>query len=196
MPNKKEERHERILTEATRLFAEKGYEQTSVSDIVKACDMARGTFYLYFENLEQVLAELFSRTMNVLWDEAERTGVAHQWGEDAIRWIVPALFRLLAERKELLSVFHCGGGRTFNEFKYRTIRDTISVRVSRILEQVQESPDARRCSPELGAMMIVTLVDQMAYYTIALEEGGYANETVVQELIDFILYGLSARPQA
>jgi AcrR family transcriptional regulator len=40
----------RLLQEGQTLFAEKGFEQTTISDIVMACDIAKGTFYNYFSD--------------------------------------------------------------------------------------------------------------------------------------------------
>ncbi|MGZ4032592.1 MAG: TetR/AcrR family transcriptional regulator [Tumebacillaceae bacterium] len=195
--NKKEERYDRILVEASRLFAEKGYEQTTVSDIVKACDMARGTFYLYFESLEQVLTALFSNVMNLMWQEVERNLEGNMMGEAVLRNIITSVFHLLVERKELLSVFHCGGGQRFNEFKYRTIREHLGVYVANLISesQTEEHDDMRPCSPELVAMMIATLIDQMAYITVVLEQGMYDQEFVVAELVDFIMFGVCKPPQ-
>lgn len=187
MHGKKEERYERILTEAARLFAEKGYEQTTISDIVKACDMARGTFYLYFESLEGVLTALFSDVMSVVWAEVER--IIQQNQETDLKEIIRAIFRLVTERRELLTVFHCGGGQAFNEFKYRSIRDNLGLSVARLIRQGQESGTIRSCSPELVAMMITSLIDQMAYYTVVLEEDAQTKEKVVDELVGFIMYG-------
>lgn len=194
--SKKEERYERILVEASRLFTEKGYEQTTVSDIVKACDMARGTFYLYFESLEQVLTALFSNVMNVLWQEVERNMEGNMIGEKVLRNIITSVFHLLVERKELLSVFHCGGGRSFNAFKYRTIRDYLGGAMAQLIadSQSEEKDDMRPCSPDLVSMMIATLIDQMAFITVELEKGVYEQAFVVSELVDFVMYGVCKTP--
>lgn len=45
-----EERKNEILQIATKLFREKGFEQTVVGDIVKAAGIAQGTFYLYYRS--------------------------------------------------------------------------------------------------------------------------------------------------
>jgi AcrR family transcriptional regulator len=51
---------EKLLTAAIKVFSERGYTSSSVSDIIKEAGVARGTFYLYFESkhqaFEQVLA--------------------------------------------------------------------------------------------------------------------------------------------
>lgn len=50
-----DERRQEIITTAQQLFMSKGYEATSVSDIVKEIGVAQGTFYYYFESKEDVL---------------------------------------------------------------------------------------------------------------------------------------------
>lgn len=55
---KRRQRRAQILDAALEVFAERGYHATSVSDLVAAAGVARGTFYLYFESKEQVFLEL------------------------------------------------------------------------------------------------------------------------------------------
>lgn len=50
-----EVRKKEILVAARQLFVIKGYEQTSVNDILKIVDIAKGTFYYYFASKEEVL---------------------------------------------------------------------------------------------------------------------------------------------
>lgn len=50
-----EVRRREILVAARELFVKKGYEQTSVNDILKIVDIAKGTFYYYFASKEEVL---------------------------------------------------------------------------------------------------------------------------------------------
>lgn len=48
-------RRREILDVARELFVTKGYDQTSVNDILKIVDIAKGTFYYYFASKEEVL---------------------------------------------------------------------------------------------------------------------------------------------
>ncbi len=50
-----EVRRREILVAARELFVKKGYEQTSVNDILKIVSIAKGTFYYYFASKEEVL---------------------------------------------------------------------------------------------------------------------------------------------
>lgn len=59
-----EERRKEIIATARKLFFEKGYEETAVSDIVKGMGVAQGTFYYYFESKKDVLDAIFEDLIN------------------------------------------------------------------------------------------------------------------------------------
>ena len=52
------ERKQQLLDAAAQLFAERGYAETRIIDIVNAAGVAKGLFYWYFENKEALFAEL------------------------------------------------------------------------------------------------------------------------------------------
>lgn len=58
-----------ILVAARELFVKKGYEQTSVNDILKVVDIAKGTFYYYFSSKEEVLEAII---LNIVEEGARR----------------------------------------------------------------------------------------------------------------------------
>lgn len=60
-----EERRQEILDTAQALYAQQGYDATSVQAIVDAIGIAKGTFYHYFDSKEDVLEALLER----LFDE-------------------------------------------------------------------------------------------------------------------------------
>lgn len=49
-----EERRQEILDTSMRLFYEKGYEKTSITDIAKAMHVAQGLCYRYFASKEEI----------------------------------------------------------------------------------------------------------------------------------------------
>jgi len=57
---KKQETRQKLLESAWQLFQEKGYERTTVEDITEAADVAKGTFFNYFETREAMLSEIAS----------------------------------------------------------------------------------------------------------------------------------------
>src|SRR5688572_17033582 len=57
----KAERRQQILTAARDEFVKRGYHQTTIDDIVAQAGVARGTFYLYFEDKRAVFSDLIDR---------------------------------------------------------------------------------------------------------------------------------------
>lgn len=55
---KKEQKKQSLLDAAYRLFLEKGVSKTSVDEIAKGANVAKGTFYLYFHDKEHLLQQL------------------------------------------------------------------------------------------------------------------------------------------
>jgi AcrR family transcriptional regulator len=52
---KKQETHHRLMGAALQLFREQGYDATTVEQIAEAADVAKGTFFNYFETKEAIL---------------------------------------------------------------------------------------------------------------------------------------------
>ncbi|MEU7482171.1 TetR/AcrR family transcriptional regulator [Lentzea sp. NPDC042327] len=58
--------YERLYTAALDLFTEQGYDETSIEDITERADVARGTFFNYFEKKEEVIAAWGTRRRETL----------------------------------------------------------------------------------------------------------------------------------
>ena len=69
-----QEHREKIMDMAIRLFSERGYENTKISDITEALRMGKSTFYVYFKNKRELFMECIDRLAVTIvppesWDE-------------------------------------------------------------------------------------------------------------------------------
>src|SRR5918995_4936546 len=64
------DKRERILTAAIKTFARHGFFNAQVADVARAAGVASGTVYLYFRSKDDVLIQLFERTMREALTEA------------------------------------------------------------------------------------------------------------------------------
>ena len=66
---KGEKRKQDLIQIAYRLFVTRGYEHTSVDEIIAEAGIAKGTYYYYFESKEQMLEDVIGM---MLQSEAEK----------------------------------------------------------------------------------------------------------------------------
>ncbi|GAB4010769.1 TetR/AcrR family transcriptional regulator [Nocardioides ultimimeridianus] len=56
---------EKLLEVARDLFAERGFESTSVQDVVAAAGVTKGAMYHYFASKDELLAEIYARVLRM-----------------------------------------------------------------------------------------------------------------------------------
>lgn len=68
---------QRILDAAETVFAEKGYHDTAVDDIIKVAEMSKGGFYFHFPNKQSIFLALMS-TLTPRLIAATEEAIAHE----------------------------------------------------------------------------------------------------------------------
>ncbi len=102
-----EQRRQELIDTAERLFLEKGYEQTTVADIVRAIEVAQGTFYYYFSSKEEILEAIIEKDIAAL-EENVRQIMNREDANAALKLndIVNSIIDISASRKEIMDYLH------------------------------------------------------------------------------------------
>ena len=66
-------KHERIVKEASRLFRERGFENVSVGDVMKAAGLTHGAFYAHFASKEELQAAAVAYGQKVSLGRVQRS---------------------------------------------------------------------------------------------------------------------------
>jgi AcrR family transcriptional regulator len=66
-----QQRHQRILDAATRVFSTKGYHGTLVDEIAAEAETSKGGVYFHFPNKQSIFLALLDRLANILRDRVE-----------------------------------------------------------------------------------------------------------------------------
>jgi TetR/AcrR family fatty acid metabolism transcriptional regulator len=61
-----QDKHNRIIEAAIKVFAKKGFFNAKISEIAKEANVADGTIYLYFKSKDDILIHLFEESMDRL----------------------------------------------------------------------------------------------------------------------------------
>jgi TetR/AcrR family transcriptional regulator, fatty acid metabolism regulator protein len=64
----KNQKYDRILEAAVKVFARQGFHQSTVAQIAKEAGVADGTIYLYFKNKDDILLHFFSSKAKQVFD--------------------------------------------------------------------------------------------------------------------------------
>lgn len=68
----KEVRRSQLIDAAIGVFAVKGYQSASITDIIEGAGVARGTFYLYFDSKLDVFHAVMDRHLDLFKDVVKR----------------------------------------------------------------------------------------------------------------------------
>ncbi len=169
---------ERLLTAAAAAFAEQGYEQTRVADIVGRAGVAHGSFYRYFEDkdaiLQEVLVQLYAE-LNV----ATRTESGHELQATPADMLAQLetfnvrFFHEYARRRELLRVAReAAASSSSPRFRqmWLVMRGRFVARTQRLIERLQARGLASGLDPALCAEALGAASEQMAYVLVGLPE--------------------------
>jgi AcrR family transcriptional regulator len=96
-----------LIEISEKLFIKKGYEKTTVSDIVKRAKVAQGTFYYYFKTKEEILDLITEKYININVQVYEK--IANEKGPNALEKIIK-IFQFSSSfrknRKSLIQYLH------------------------------------------------------------------------------------------
>lgn len=97
-----QEKKKRILEASIELFAKQGYHATSVQEIVNEADMAKGSFYNYFDSKDELITTLYHYYFGQIqhqMDEAKQDAVNPR---DSLERQLEIFFNFLLSNKSLI----------------------------------------------------------------------------------------------
>ena len=129
-------RKQEILDTALKLFGERGYEKTSITDIAKAIGVAQGLCYRYFPSKEA----LFDSAIEQYADALVRQMVSfEQGGNKTLRQIIEELPSATEKRDtKYYSVFHGAENKKFHDRLALKVCEKLVPIVEKLLRQARQ----------------------------------------------------------
>ena len=90
-----------ILSAAMKVFAEKGFYKTTVSDIARTANVAHGTICLYFKTKDEILIQIFEKEISALIDHVQREIGRKPRVENKLRRLIEIQMNLIETNPEL-----------------------------------------------------------------------------------------------
>jgi AcrR family transcriptional regulator len=186
-------REEQILACARKLFAEKGYDHTTVSEIVQDAGIAQGTFYLYFSSKKDVLVRLAQLLKDAIRSEVFAGDDLSLPIEGRVRNMVEAAFRVCDENQDLARLLHLGAhidpyGIEEADRSHEHIRRPLAETLARGMGH----DEINEMDPEVAAGFCQSLVEEAMHDCYV--KGSVADIAQYREsVIQFLTYALVKR---
>jgi AcrR family transcriptional regulator len=190
----KRERRKQILDAAKYVFAEAGYHGASINAIIERAEIARGTFYLYFESksavfssiLDQAMADLRTRMHRIEVDDPKAAPPQVQ-----LRAMVVAALEYVVQDRPLAMLLLSAGHTPDAEAAERLdmffgeVRDLLR----RAFETGQDIKLLRKVQPELAAAAMLGMIRGVVEMLVNQPDSPPV-ESVVDELLLVALRGV------
>lgn len=100
-----ERKRAQVVLDAARVFAQSGYDQTSVPELSEALGMAAGALYHYFDSKQDLLIAICDQLMDPLLAEAEDLLAAEQRSPERLRALLRLWVDHVIEHRDHMLVF-------------------------------------------------------------------------------------------
>jgi AcrR family transcriptional regulator len=176
------------------VFAHKGYHATSVGDIIERAHIARGTFYLYFENKRQIFEAILELALQGLVSRLRRIELSPQSPPplEQLRANVGRVIAFLISERELTQILlrHAEGLDADFDRRLSAFYDTIMNLIEGSLRAGQLMALVRPCDRRIVAACILGSVKEvMARVTLEASQAPDL-DIVVDEVVNFGLRGI------
>ncbi|MBP7347929.1 MAG: TetR/AcrR family transcriptional regulator [Butyrivibrio sp.] len=186
-----EDRKQEILDGAIKVFAEKGYEKTTITDIARSMKISQGLCYRYFLSKEDMYdaaleeyAELIAGSNIEMYRKVQKGKTLKEQLK-----LMDGKMQLFtsSEKKDqaLYSMFHSRDSRKMHDELFRKVADKVLPYVKEILEEAKQKGEISIADSEATACFIV--YGQIGYL-MKSEAGAQEKVTGIQQCLQEILF--------
>lgn len=162
------DKYGRLLEAAYQLFIQRGYDAVSIQDITDCAFLAKGTFYNYFRDKDDLKEQLITRKSNELFQVAilalHQTSISNF--EDQIIFIVDYITDILSQNQDALKLI--AKNLSFGLFNHQVNEIFTSDRMDILqsLEHAAEQSGVRLKNPKVLLFMIIELTSSTCFSCI------------------------------
>jgi AcrR family transcriptional regulator len=189
----KSERRQQILSVARDVFARRGYHQTTIDDIALQAGVARGTFYLYFEDKRAIFSDLIDRfasqlsmaIVRIVPDDPQ-SPVVEQVRENIRRIIGTCLME--RSMTKILFTDAVGIDPAFDR-KLFTFYDMVVQLLAESLKDGQALGIVDEGEPRVLAYLTIGALKELLYQAVTLGYSEESAEVLTQQMFSFLSGG-------
>ncbi len=164
----KQEKKEKLLNAAYKLFGNVGFNKTSIQDIVNEAGVAKGTFYLYFKNKDDIRNQLLSEKTSELFTHAIQKvdhSVLKTFDQQLI-FVIDHVIDELMNKDELLSFIDKDLSIGFYSHELSRFLTGNALGLYDMFIEGVKSEELNLVSPDITFFMIIELISSTCFRCI------------------------------
>lgn len=188
----KNDKYQRILKAAVKVFAENGYHESTISQIAREAGVADGTIYLYFKSKDDILVHFFSFKTRQVFDGFREVVDQADNTIDKLRNLIRRHLEEFQRDRFMAILYQAETHRTHRlaESQIREMAKMYHDLVSEIIEQGQQEGAIRKdLYVGLVKRMINGSVDEVIN-TWLHSDGQYDLASMADHLVDLFIRGI------
>lgn len=188
MPRKRQSTKSRIVKAAWNLFYKKGYDQTTVEDIITASKTSKGTFYHYFKGKEALLNSL-SYLFDQKYEELSATMDPSLSACDKLMFLNHELFYMIETSVDINLLAYLYSSQLVTKDK-KSLSDQKRFYfkwLTEILEEGLQSGEFKNTSSAEELMGIYAMYERALLYDWSLFKGKYSLTEYSDRLLPHVL---------
>ena len=184
---------ELIMEAATRLFLEKGYRSTTISEIMESVGITKPSFYYYFENkkdlyfscIDNIFQNTFAKALEDIRKEQDLLSRLEKRWEATLAFL-PEMITFLQLIKDSLREGDGEHRRKAAEILRKAVIDPLVGDLNRGIE----SGVIRPVDSEISVFAMISVLEIISYRPMIDDK--YSDDKIFQAILDTILNGLMA----
>ena len=161
----------KIFETSMKLFAEKGYDATSIEEITATVGVAKGTLYYHFSSKEEIFNFLIEEGMKLLQNSIDIKTAKFTNYIDKVKAIVLIQIKIVIKYEDLITILlsQFWGHETRNQKCQKHILEYIA-KIENIVKEGMEVGQIKKGNPQAIASEIYGLICSSLVYKTRSEE--------------------------
>jgi AcrR family transcriptional regulator len=189
-------RREQLLAIAARLFAEKGFKNTTVRDIADAAGILSGSLYHHFDSKESMVDEILSTFQAALFGEYEEILASDEDARTKLERAVRVSFEAIDQHPHEVAIYQNEADYlgTFDRFGYLADRNTQSRQVWVTL--IEEGVRTGVLRSDLDVTLTYRFIRDTVWVAVRWYRPGrgHTHTEVADQYVRILLDGISSMP--
>ncbi len=192
---KSADKHSKIISAATKVFAKKGFFNARISDIAKEAKVADGTIYLYFNNKFDILISVFEQEIGKL---VEQTAALVKKEEDSKVMLEIFITSHLKEMKknsnlaEVIQIELRQTNKLIRDYRNNKFSEYVNIIASIIEKGQEEGVYSKDIQPGIAKMAIFGALDEISRIWNMNLDNKYTVQEAARQVTDIFHNGILA----